>query len=756
MAERTPDPSGWLDAAQLDLLVRRLEGLPSLPGVVVGVLELTSPAAVEAGGADACLAEGARLISRDPALAARAISLAALEGQAGPETVSGAAKRLGLEAVRSMALAAGVLGDTAPVEGGLDRPAFLRHCLAVASAAEMLAEQAHVPTDPETAFLAGLLHDVGKLVLCELAPKSHARALATAKARKCSLADTEREVLGVDHLVAGRCLARQWRLPDVFGHVIWLHHQPAAAVPSLAADEPLVRIVRLADALAREARIGLSGNCAPMDPPGELAAQLGIPAGAVERVSGGLPAAVERHARALRLEEAENQALYRRALADAKAEVCRLTERLRRRTGALAAEAAAFRRLSGFAGGPWRDCETADVLLRAAEAMSAAAEGAAAGRAVVCYSLDPEAGRLLAVRTGPAGAAQWRAAALGGPIDVSRPPASCGPAGEVHLPLASGEAPWREWAIGSEYVHMTFTCGGRWVGGAMLAGPGPDEAEQALAATMGLALGLAQRKGRAEELVEELAGASRKVAAERDAAAEARAVALVEDLATGAAHELNNPLAVISGRAQMMREKAGSPRERQAWQTIVDQSQRISDLISELMIYVHPPAAAPEAVTPAELLAEAAKSFASSDHPQAGSCRVDIQSGDDLPAVWADPRQVRGVIEELIANAATAGAGLVVLAAEADETGGAVVLTVRDDGCGMDEQTARRAYTPFFSAQKAGRRPGLGLAKARRIVESNDGRIGIDSVPGEGTAVSVRLPAAAASFSARGHEDDEP
>jgi len=95
-------------------------------------------------------------------------------------------------------------------------------------------------------------------------------------------------------------------------------------------------------------------------------------------------------------------------------------------------------------------------------------------------------------------------------------------------------------------------------------------------------------------------------------------------------------------------------------------------------------------------------------------------------------------------NAANAARGptAIHLSARADETHHAVLLLVRDDGPGMDEATQARAFTPFFSRQEAGRRRGLGLARAQRYVENNGGRIRIDSSPGAGTTAIVELPAA--------------
>jgi signal transduction histidine kinase len=71
-----------------------------------------------------------------------------------------------------------------------------------------------------------------------------------------------------------------------------------------------------------------------------------------------------------------------------------------------------------------------------------------------------------------------------------------------------------------------------------------------------------------------------------------------------------------------------------------------------------------------------------------------------------------------------------------------VVVTVSDDGTGMDEETVKRAFDPFFSSKPAGRRRGMGLAKALRWVEASGGSIRLESRPGQGTQALLLLPAA--------------
>jgi signal transduction histidine kinase len=259
---------------------------------------------------------------------------------------------------------------------------------------------------------------------------------------------------------------------------------------------------------------------------------------------------------------------------------------------------------------------------------------------------------------------------------------------------------------------------------------------------MGMALAIVQGRNEAVALSEQLSEASQVLTETQAALAETKVQALVGEMAGGAAHEINNPLAVISGRAQLMRDSAQSEQERKTWALIADQAERISETITELMEFASPPVPRPGAFDLTETLRGAAKAFAKSDHPQAASARVDIDTGADLPPVWADKQQVCTVVEELIANAAgvSPGESPIRISARIDETAGAVILSVSDSGPGMDEETALRAFTPFFSQQKAGRRRGLGLARAKRWIENNGGAIWIDTRRGEGTTVYVELP----------------
>ena len=95
------------------------------------------------------------------------------------------------------------------------------------------------------------------------------------------------------------------------------------------------------------------------------------------------------------------------------------------------------------------------------------------------------------------------------------------------------------------------------------------------------------------------------------------------------------------------------------------------------------------------------------------------------------------VVKELLENSLDAGATRIRINVEA---GGRKLIQITDNGCGMDEQTLKRAFDPFFSAKPAGRRRGMGLAKALRWVEASGGSIRLESRPGQGTRSVVLLP----------------
>ena len=739
---------GKVSAERIDLILRDLDALPTLPSVAARVLRLAARAERwDAAGGAAAQGEIADVVRPDPSLTARLLALTSEASPTPARTVPQALSALGPEAARAAMLAVRAFEPPGPSGGPLDYAAFWRHCIAVACAAAGLAERTGAPVEAPEAFVCGLLHDLGKLALAVCLPKSYRRAVDAACARAGNVAEYERNFIGLDHCVVGRHLGRLWNLGERIENVIWLHHQAPQAIPPAVPDREIIDLVGLADTIARQQQAGFSGNFTFPRTPAQQAAELRVPADVLAEVSSHLADEVERHAAACGLDGRGREGSYAAAVAAAGAELGRLSAALGRRAEQAGVEAEAFRRLRRLLADLPADATVNDAL----EAIAGAIAGGP-GSHVVAYALDEAARQVVCVRAGPPAAASQSLPAAED-LRTDRPP---GPdAYEALSALLADPPDLADWVDPAGRRHRAFVSAGRWVGGAFVPAGGAeaDAVPAALVDALGALLAIVGLRARAAVLGEQLAAAAQELAEVEGALVEARSLSAVAEMAAGAAHELNNPLAVVSGRAQLMRERARTAEERKVWQLMAEQAQRISDIITALMEFASPPPPRPEAFDLGALAEQTLNELVASNAIQAGAVRSDMTTGR-LCRVWADRRQIRSALWELLANAANAAKadGRIHLTVEADEMNGAVLLAVRDNGPGMDADTLAHAFTPFYSAQPAGRRRGMGLPQAKRSVESNGGRIWITSQVGEGTTVHVALPAAGTNEADEEHD----
>jgi len=754
MASTTPQPAGpgrgeQIKGQQVELILRQLESLPTLPVVATRLLNLTTSSRSEAR-------EVIQLIQADQALTAKILSLGGRANVAVPKearTVEKVVLMLGFEAVRSAVLGIKVFemfDGREDVAGELDQREFWKHCLAVATVAESLAKRLRLDTDPEEVFVCGLLHDLGKLALAQCLPKSYGRVLEACHSQYGNIADHERRVIGADHTIVGRRLGQQWNLPPVVGQAIWLHHQPIEGIPEVLAGRRAIAVVHLADTVAREQRFGYSGNFTFPANSAKLAEQIGVPDGALAEIIEKLPAMIERRAKLLGLAETTSESLFRSALGNANAELARLNQQFSRRARAAATQARAFTLLRDF-GGKLSGQETAAqlcVLLADAWAQAGGIRpDPEAPVAAYMFSLA-EPTVIMAARLDDDRVELGLLGGGGAEFPPSVAPAE-GTAPADAIEQASTELHLAPIDLRGEGLsHRPLLCGRQWIGGliwpavaatAELTG----EAADALVMSMGFAAGVTAARDRAGVLAEQLSQSAQQLYAAQRSATEARALATVGEMAAGAAHEINNPLAVVAGRAQLMADSATGD-DQKTWQSIASQAQRISDIVSEMMEFAKPPAPAPERVT-VEALLTAARDAAAVEAKTA-DLTVELAVGEDVPEVSVDVGQMAGVLIELMANARAAQGEKprVQLQAVYDDVSDAVLVKVIDGGEGMTEEVMEKAFTPFFSDRPAGRGRGMGLSKARRRVELAGGKIWIASTPGDGTTVFIQLPVAEA------------
>ncbi len=729
-------PQRRLGADELDLMVRRLDSLPTFPAVAQKLLRLFSEAELEQPTLTwaETLAQAAAVIAADPPLAGKLMSLASAKRRGAGRSLTTAIDALGFEEFRSAAVTAEVFTE----DNGVDHACLWKHSIATAIAAEMLAAHAPGDVDPDEAYVCGLLHDLGKMAMERCMPKSYRRALEVMAHDAAPAAECERKVIGVDHSAIGRRLAERWRLNPTLRDVIWLCHQPPETLPQSTPTHTLVILVSLADALARTPGLGLSLPAPPTGASEALAERLELSLETIGEIIEKLPALVEERFSLLGLDE---------PAVSGGAELGRLNEQLRRRATALSIEAAAFRQLQKFTAAIGPEATVADVLEQIAIAIGRGVEQDITPETpLVAYCLANEGGATLAVCIG-GDQAEFQSLPSPRQLDGDVP----ANAAEAFTALGESADTLTAWLSDDKCVHQPLVCDGDWIGGVFYTPPPGALAEgrvseiaKCVADASALLLAMVRSRSKTAEVGDQLIGATQMQAAIQHTLAEARTLAAAGQMAAGAAHEINTPLAVISGRAQLRGSQAKTDDEKKAWRLIADQAQTISDIVTDLMAFASPPPAKAEAFDVAELFAEAAEMFSSCDHPQAAAAQVDIEVGEETPRALADKAQICEAIVELMKNSASASEPQpqLRLSAEFDEINDAVMLTVADEGAGMDERTIERAFTPFFSLQKAGRRRGMGLPRVKRAVENNGGRVWIRSRSGHGATVFIHLPAA--------------
>ncbi|MCO8124935.1 HAMP domain-containing histidine kinase [Stieleria sp. TO1_6] len=210
------------------------------------------------------------------------------------------------------------------------------------------------------------------------------------------------------------------------------------------------------------------------------------------------------------------------------------------------------------------------------------------------------------------------------------------------------------------------------------------------------------------------------------ALAEKRKNAAAKQLAYGLSHEINNPLANISARAQQLARDESDPARSRSLDQIVQQVYRAHEMIAGLMFFANPPTAELETVDLNGLIDEAADEF------RRLADQVDIRLFDETlvqPALAVvDRNMMLEAVRVLVRNAmeAVGGGGTVVISIESsvDQAENPQwLIHVADSGPGLSSEATRHAFDPFYSGREAGRGLGLGLCRAYRVAKLHDATI---------------------------------
>ena len=748
VTEKPSPPSVSIE--RTELILGQLDQLPTLPVVAARLIELTS-------NNESCLDEVVRVVQSDAALSATLLGMVrrADMGVRGKELdLQRAVALLGFRQVRNVVLSAQLFGvfDSADVGDRTSetRTGIWKHNLAVACAAELLADRLNDPALRTEAFLCGLLHDIGKTALDCCMPKAYARVVEQVDREMRCICDVERAVFGLDHTMAGKRLATRWHLPESAIECIWLHHQDFDSLPSGVRFPKLIKTIHLGDHLVRSMGIGFSGY-QHIENLNELADQLDLPRGTIDELIAQLPDRVAPLMDAIGLDHPTDAQSNRQRQADAMRELARANSELIDTNRKLTLESRCLAAISSFVELSPPTAHLGDTCSAAAGSVRALCQG----KQALAFCAD-HAARCIHIGVAPDGYGRLRSTVCEwDPEERSRAFARSEFGAFVGTFVECNEASRDLWlrTFRSEPADplwlFPISDDSSALTGVVVAAPetailplrANNRRWDALTGTLATALSASQSQRDSARMTEELVDLNRRFKCAQKELLHTSSISMIAAMAAGAAHEMHNPLSVISGRAQLELNRCDDEQTKHSLQVIVEQTNKTSEIIMDLMRYAKPDPPTPMLQKLAPLLDGLCQHWRSRFSLEEDQLLTDVH--DPSATVYADPGQLQEILDALVTNAVEACAAESVSikinspSRASDET---VRIVVMDNGVGMASDVLERAPDPFYSSRPAGRGRGLGLSRAQRMAEINDGKMQIESRPGIGTTITVSLP----------------
>jgi signal transduction histidine kinase len=201
----------------------------------------------------------------------------------------------------------------------------------------------------------------------------------------------------------------------------------------------------------------------------------------------------------------------------------------------------------------------------------------------------------------------------------------------------------------------------------------------------------------------------------------------IKQLAYGLSHEINNPLANISTRAQSLQRDEDDPARVATLQRIIEQVYRAHEMIADLMFYANPPDAERKPSQLSSLIEQVADSFR--EQAQRQSIRLELSLPQSLAYRNVDPAMISEAIRVLIRNAMEAIGCQGTIVVSLVEQDSSTQIHVADSGPGLSTEAREHAFDPYFSGREAGRGLGLGLCRAYRIAQLHHAEISLAGGP---------------------------
>ena len=713
--------------------------MPTLPSPTLAALESldlpTPPSAALAflqtlARESASMDEMTDMVRREPALAARILTVAnSAAFHAGSElrSLKESLQVLGVRTLHSIAASIAVreVFSGLPSARAGDFDGFWRHSLMVAELAQAIAHETG-QTDPEEAYLAGLLHDVGELLLLGGLPADYGPLLNEAAGAEAALVVLEQAALQTDHAAVGAWLVERWHLPSFMADALLFHHH---RLEDVALADPLTRVVWAAhacDALAAHA----APDAAGFESAGHL---VGLPAMLLARLVGQAQADVAALASALGVKSGAGQSplpLWRvqpPSWPDAP------RDGLRDTLSAMASLQPLQHELATADSEPQllnAARESARILFGVRDVVFLLRTGAEAALSALSLPGQPPQLQRLQVSLQPTVAGACGRAALTGRTCSTFDAGLAGPLALNDLQLAR--------ALGSEGLLCVPMAAGGVVLGVMACPVGRQQAER-----------LEQRLALLGSFAGLLAGhlQSWRTLRERDRETEAATADRLRQRERQVVHEVSNPLGIIKNYLQLVRRKLPEGVQLgEELQVLHEEIDRVGRIVRQLGEPSPVPATDSAEAGALDLNAAVEGLHALYAEPLFGSAGIELGLELQVPLALtrADRDSLRQLLLNLWKNAAEAlpaGARVTTSTADHIHRDGRLYtqLCVADNGPGLPGDVMVSLFKPLGGVRREGH-SGLGLSIVQGLVTRLGGHITCQSQPGRGTRFFILLP----------------
>lgn len=222
--------------------------------------------------------------------------------------------------------------------------------------------------------------------------------------------------------------------------------------------------------------------------------------------------------------------------------------------------------------------------------------------------------------------------------------------------------------------------------------------------------------------------------------AQSEKLASLGRLASGIAHEINNPLTGVLSYSTVLYEEIQDPGYRADLKVIIDETIRCRDIVKGILDFAREtridkrPGSLNRIINELLMILE--------KHVNFQNIRIKKDLAENLPEINIDVNQIKSVFNNLAVNAADAmhDGGDLAIRTRYDEAAKKIVVTVSDTGTGIKKENLSKIYDPFFTTKETGKGTGLGLSVTYSIVQRHNGTIKVESTEGKGTTFTIEFP----------------